>query len=240
MTIDEPEANHNGGIVLFGPNDGYLYIATGDGGGAGDVHGTIGNGQDLTTLLGKIVRIDVDNGNPYAIPANNPFVGEAGLDEIWAYGLRNPWRMSFDRTSGDLYIADVGQYEWEEISFQDGDSPGGENYGWNAYEASYAFSGVEAASDVVWPVLEYEHRNGWCSVTGGYVYRGEMVPGLQGYYLYGDWCTGTIWAALPNPGDEWYADISLETSRQISSFGEDEAGELYLVDYSGSILRFES
>jgi hypothetical protein len=133
----------------------------------------------------------------------------------------------------------VGQNQWEEVDFQPASSAGGENYGWNAYEASHVFSGADPASEVVAPVLEYDHGGGRCSVTGGYVYRGEMVPGLQGYYFYGDWCTGTIWATQPNPGGEWTAEISLETGRQISSFGEDEAGELYLVDYGGSVLRFE-
>ncbi|MBN1564809.1 MAG: PQQ-dependent sugar dehydrogenase [Anaerolineae bacterium] len=236
LYLQQPYRNHNGGHMAFGP-DGYLYVVFGDGGSGGDPEG---NGQNLGTLLGTILRLDVNTATGYAVPADNPFVGnDAARPEIWAWGLRNAWRFSFDRATGDLYIADVGQNQWEEIHFQPASSTGGENYGWNAYEASYAYSGVEAASEVVWPVLEYDHSHGWCSVTGGYVYRGTLVPGLQGYYFYGDYCTGTVWAALPNPGGEWRAVISLETGRQISSFGEDEAGELYLVDYSGVVLRFE-
>ena len=235
LYVQQPYSNHNGGHMAFGP-DGYLYVSFGDGGSGGDPQG---NGQNLSTLLGTILRLDVNTNEGYAVPDDNPFVDDNARPEIWAWGLRNVWRFSFDRVTGDLYLADVGQNQWEEIHFQPASSPGGENYGWNAYEASYAYSGEEAASDVLWPVLEYDHSSNRCSVTGGYVYRGEMVPGLQGTYLYGDWCTGTIWAALPNPGSEWNADISLESGRQISSFGEDEAGELYLVDYSGSVLRFE-
>jgi glucose/arabinose dehydrogenase len=235
LYVQQPYRNHNGGQMAFGP-DGYLYTSFGDGGSAGDPQG---NGQNLGTLLGTILRLDVSMGENYAVPDDNPFVNSnSARPEIWAWGLRNVWRFSFDRVTGDLYLADVGQNQWEEINFQPANSPGGENYGWNAYEGSHVYSGLEPASEVVWPVLEYGHSGGACSVTGGYVYRGEMVPGLQGYYLYGDWCTGTIWAALPKSGGEWSATVSLESGRQISSFGEDEAGELYLVDYSGAVLRF--
>jgi glucose/arabinose dehydrogenase len=236
LYVQQPYANHNGGDMAFGP-DGYLYIALGDGGSGGDPQG---NGQNLRTLLGKILRLDVNVGDGYVIPETNPFVGnDAARPEIWAWGLRNVWRYSFDRATGDLYMADVGQDQWEEIDFQPAASAGGENYGWNAYEATHIYSGQAPAADVVMPVLEYEHTNGWCSVTGGYVYRGEQMPGLQGYYLYGDWCTGTIWAARQDNAGHWTAVISLESGRQISSFGEDEAGELYLVDYGGTVLRFE-
>ncbi len=236
LYVPQPYSNHNGGHMEFGP-DGYLYISLGDGGSGGDPQG---NGQNLGALLGKILRVDVNVDEGYAIPPDNPFVGRADArPEIWAWGLRNVWRFSFDRATGDLYLADVGQNLWEEINFQPAGSSGGENYGWNAYEGTHVYSGQPPASEVVMPVLEYEHRNGWCSVTGGYVYRGERIPALQGYYLYGDWCTGTVWAARPDASGSWQTSIVLESGRQISSFGQDEAGELYLVDYGGAILRLE-
>ncbi len=235
LYVPQPYSNHNGGHMEFGP-DGYLYISLGDGGSGGDPQG---NGQNLGSLLGKILR-DVNAADGYAIPPDNPYVGRADArPEIWAWGLRNVWRFSFDRATGDLYLADVGQNRWEEINFQPATSRGGENYGWNAYEGTHVYSGQPPASEVVMPVLEYEHGNGWCSVTGGYVYRGERIPALQGMYLYGDWCTGTIWAAQPDANGTWQTSIVLESGRQISSFGQDEAGELYLVDYGGAILRLE-
>jgi glucose/arabinose dehydrogenase len=236
LWVEQPYANHNGGHLAFGP-DGYLYIALGDGGSGGDPDG---NGQNLATLLGSILRVNVNVETGYAVPTDNPFVGNANAQpEIWTWGLRNPWRFSFDRATGDLYIADVGQGQWEEINFQPVDSPGGENYGWNAYEGAHVYSGAAPASDVVAPVLEYSHNSGACSVTGGYVYRGELIAGLQGYYFYGDWCTGTIWAARQDDAGNWQTEVSLESGRGISSFGEDETGEIYLVDYNGEILRFE-
>ncbi len=236
LEVPQPYGNHNGGHLMFGPDDGYLYISLGDGGSAGDPQG---NGQNLGTLLGTLLRIDVNGERGYSIPADNPFVGRRDArPEIWAWGLRNAWRLSFDRATGDLTIADVGQNQWEEINFQPASSSGGENYGWNAYEGTHAYSGQPAATDVVMPVLEYRHTNGWCSVTGGYVYRGTQINGLQGTYLYGDWCTGTIWAAKQDATGDWETTISLESGRSISSFGEDESGELYLVDYGGAVLRF--
>ena len=238
LYVVQPYANHNGGQLAFGP-DGYLYISLGDGGSGGDPEG---NGQNLGTLLGALLRLDVDtpSGEGYAVPEDNPFVErEDARPEIWAWGLRNVWRFSFDRATGDLYMADVGQNKWEEIDFQPAESSGGENYGWNAYEGTHPYSGEAPASEVVMPILEYGHENGWCSVTGGYVYRGEALPGLRGYYLYSDWCTGTIWAAWRDANGDWQSTISLESGRQVSSFGEDEAGELYLVDYAGTVLRFE-
>ena len=236
LYVEQPYANHNGGHMAFGP-DGYLYISLGDGGSGGDPQG---HGQNLATLLGAILRVDVDVPDGYAIPADNPFVDREGArPEIWAWGLRNVWRFSFDRATGDLYLADVGQNQWEEINFQLADSAGGENYGWNAFEGTHVYSGQPAASDVVAPVLEYNHSNGRCSVTGGYVYRGERISPLQGAYLYGDWCSGTIWSATPGVESVWEAFVPLESGRSISSFGEDEAGELYLVDYSGEVLRLE-
>lgn len=235
MLVEQPFANHNGGHMAFGP-DGYLYISLGDGGSGGDPQG---NGQNLGTLLGKILRIDVDGEEPYGIPPDNPFVSNADArGEIWAWGLRNVWRFSFDRETGDLYLADVGQNAWEEVNFQPASSAGGENYGWNAYEASTYYSGQEPASDVVMPVAEYSHGTGGCSVTGGYVYRGQAIPALQGYYFFGDWCSGTLWTARQTEGGSWEYSPSLESGRQVSSFGEDEAGELYLVDYDGVVLRF--
>jgi len=236
LYVEQPYANHNGGQMAFGP-DGYLYISLGDGGSGGDPQG---NGQNLATLLGKILRIDVTVAEGYTIPADNPFAEREGArPEIWAWGLRNVWRFSFDRATGDLFLADVGQNQWEEINFQPADSAGGENYGWNAFEGTHVYSGQPAASEVVTPVLEYDHSLGRCSVTGGYVYRGERIPALQGVYLYGDWCSGTIWSAAPGADGTWQAVVSLESGRSISSFGEDEAGELYLVDYDGAVLRFE-
>ncbi len=237
LVVPQPYANHNGGHLAFGP-DGYLYVALGDGGSGGDPQG---NGQNPRTLLGSILRLDVNTETGYAVPPDNPFAGsDAGRPEIWAYGFRNPWRFSFDRETGDLYIADVGQNEWEEVNFQPADSPGGENYGWNAYEGTHVYSGQQPSSEVVMPIAEYSHSTGGCSITGGYVYRGAAIPELRGTYFYGDWCSGTVWAATPDGSGNWNASPALESGRPISSFGEDEAGELYLVDYSGAVLRFVS
>ena len=185
LTIAQPYGNHNGGAIVFGP-DGYLYIGTGDGGSGGD---PLGNGQRLDTLLGKILRLDVDTAEAYAIPASNPFAQGGGLPEIWAYGLRNPWRITFDRVDGDLYIADVGQNQWEEVNHQPARSSGGENYGWNLREGMHAYAGGEAA----WtdPIVEYDHSLG-CSVTGGEIVRDSRLPGWSGIYLYGDYCSGRI------------------------------------------------
>lgn len=236
LMVEQPFANHNGGHLAFGP-DGYLYLALGDGGSGGDPQN---NAQNLSTLLGTILRLDVNSDEGYAIPDDNPFVAQDDArPEIWAWGLRNPWRFSFDRETGDLYIADVGQNEWEEVNFQPASSPGGENYGWNPYEGSQIYSGLQPASEPVMPFAEYSHSGtGGCSITGGYVYRGEAVPSLASTYLYGDWCTGTIWSATQGEGGAWSAQVALESGRSISSFGEDEAGELYVVDYEGEILRF--
>lgn len=242
MQVEQPYANHNGGHLAFGP-DGYLYMALGDGGSGGDPHG---NGQNLGTLLGTIIRIDVENapeGETYGVPESNPFFDEfTAKPEIWAWGLRNPWRFSFDRETGDLYIADVGQNVYEEVNFQPADSPGGENYGWNAYEASHPFAGggPAASDDLVMPVAEYDHSDGSCSVTGGYVYRGPNVPELQGYYLYGDWCNGKMYWLNRDEAGTWQSGVALEGGPQIASFGEDAAGNLYLVGYNGSLYRFDA
>ncbi len=227
LKIPQPYGNHNGGDIAFGP-DGYLWIATGDGGGAGDPEGS---GQNLQTLLGKLLRIDVDRGSTYTIPPDNPFTSASqALDEIWAYGLRNPWRFSFDRDTGDLYIGDVGQNQLEEIDFEERSDPGGRNYGWNTMEASNCFASFNCSTDgLTLPVAEYSHQLG-CSVTGGYVYRGSLFPDLQGHYLYGDFCSGTVWALSRSNSGQWSAEVVGETGASISSFGEDEDGELYVTD----------
>jgi glucose/arabinose dehydrogenase len=228
----QPYANHNGGSVVFGP-DGYLYLGLGDGGAGGDPQGY---GQSTQILLGKILRIDVDNGDPYAIPPDNPFVGGGGLPEIYAYGLRNPWRFSFDPLTGDLYIADVGQNKWEEVNFLPAGSQPGANFGWDFREGLHRFEGVNLGEDFIDPVAEYDHSQG-CSVTGGFVYRGVNLPEWQGVYLYGDFCSGRVWGLLRNPDGSWQSALLFETGFQISSFGIDQSGELYLVDYGGNVYR---
>ncbi|GBL18948.1 HHIP-like protein 2 [Anaerolineaceae bacterium] len=235
LSQPQPYPNHNGGQLAFGP-DGYLYLGLGDGGSAGDPQG---NGQNLGTWLGKILRLDVDAALPYALPAANPFVAGGGLPEIWAYGLRNPWRFSFDRRSGDLFIADVGQGSWEEINFQPAAETTARNYGWDILEANHCVQSGCSAPGVSMPVAEYDHGSG-CSVTGGYVYRGSSLPALQGAYIYGDYCSGTIWSLRPAAGGAWRATVLLQSELNISSFGEDEAGELYVVHHGGSVFRLGS
>ncbi len=231
LQISQPYANHNGGMVAFGP-DGYLYLGLGDGGAAGDPQE---NAQSLGTLLGKILRIDVDNGQTYGIPSDNPFANGGGLPEIWAYGLRNPWRFAFDRLTGDLYIGDVGQNEWEEINFLPASSPGGVNFGWKYLEGTHPFQGQPPVGlDLLPPVAEYRHDLG-CSVTGGVVYRGSRLPTWQGVYLYGDYCTGRIWGLLRDAQRDWRSVVLFESMGRITSFGEDEAGEIFLADQAGGI-----
>jgi glucose/arabinose dehydrogenase len=236
LTIPQPAGNHNGGHLAFGP-DGYLYIGTGDGGGAGDQYG---NGQNGGTLLGAMLRLDVDAAQPYAIPSGNPFIGDPAVrDEIWAIGLRNPWRYSFDRLTGDLYIADVGQNQYEEVNYHAAAAPGGRNYGWPIMEARYCFPKDRdcAQTGLVQPVAEYDHAQG-CSVTGGYVYRGQAFPALTGIYFYGDYCSGRIWGLAPDRAGGWQAVELTQADARLSSFGEDEAGELYLLDMGdGELLR---
>lgn len=237
LEIDQPFADHNGGQIVFGP-DGYLYVGMGDGGSPDD---PLRNGQKTDTLLGKMLRIDV-NAETYTIPPDNPFVDDpAYKPEIWALGLRNPWRFSFDRQTGDLYIADVGQWLWEEIDFQPADSPGGQNYGWSAYQGNHEYleqpQPVDPAS-LTPPVVEYDHGLG-CSVTGGYVYRGKALPDLHGVYIYGDYCNGNIFAANRDSEGQWQQVVWIDTENIITSFGEDEAGELYFIDYKGGIFRLE-
>jgi len=242
LTIAQPEANHNGGAVVFGP-DGYLYIGMGDGGGANDQHGTIGNGQDKTTLLGKILRIDVDGANPYAIPPGNPFAsGVGGRQEIFAIGVRNPWRMSFDRATGDFWIGDVGQGAVEEVDYLPVGTGAGVNFGWRIMEGNSCTGngGPVPCNDpsLTPPVLTYTHSFG-CSITGGYVYRGAAVPLLAGQYVYGDFCTGRIWAAQRVGTGPWVPAELGVTGYAITTFGEDEAGELYFANYNtGDIYRF--
>ncbi len=231
LQVAQPFPNHNGGDLVFGP-DGYLYIGLGDGGSAGDPQG---NGQNLKALLGKLLRIDVNQGDPYGIPPDNPFVGHPeARPEIWAYGLRNPWRYSFDRATGDLYIADVGQNAYEEIDYQPAGSQGGENYGWNFMEGAHPFKG-QAPAGLSAPVVEYLHQVGGCSVTGGYVYRGPSLPALNGVYLYGDYCSGQVWA-LYRSGSSWENVALLNAFFTISSFGEDANGEVYVLDHGGGAV----
>ena len=240
LTITQPQSNHNGGLVSFGP-DGYLYIGMGDGGNAGDVgagHAPQGNGQSLSTLLGKLLRIDVPATGPYMVPAGNPNLGSGARREIWAYGLRNPWRFSFDRATHDLYVGDVGQNAWEEVDFRPASTRGGENYGWPVFEGTHAYrSGVSLAGDVK-PVAEYSHAGGSCSVTGGHVYRGQKIPSMFGFYVFGDYCSGVL-RSLVLFGGRWTMATMTKTSFLVSSFGEDESGELYLVDLAGAIYRFD-
>jgi glucose/arabinose dehydrogenase len=241
LTIDQPFGNHNAGDLAFGP-DGYLYIPTGDGGSGGDPEE---NGQDLAEVLGKVLRIDVDLSDPplaYAIPPDNPFVGQAGArDEIWAYGLRNPFRVSFDRSTGDFWIGDVGQGVWEEIDFQPAASDGGENYGWDCREGAHDFNDTNGDFNATCtgtgytdPILEYAHGNAGggfrCSVTGGYRYRGDLYPRLRGVYLYADFCSGEVWGTVPRCDGVWESRVLLDTPFNVTAFGQDAAGELYLTD----------
>jgi len=233
LNITQPYANHNGGGMAFGP-DGYLYIGLGDGGSANDPHG---NAQNTNTLLGKILRIDVNEGEYYAIPQGNPFVTGGGLPEIWAYGLRNPWRFSFDSHTGNFYIGDVGQNAWEEVDFWPVMAPSGANFGWNFREGTHEIEGVPPVDlQLVEPVAEYEHDQG-CSVTGGVVYRGKALPEWDGVYVYGDYCSGKIWGLLPTASGAWQNKLLFETGFKITAFGQDEAGEVYLVDYSGDLYQ---
>ena len=247
LVVPDPFPNHNGGQLQFGP-DGYLYIAMGDGGSGGDP----GNrAQNLGVLLGKILRIDVDGSGtvpcgqstpmPYGIPDDNPFVGAAGAcEEVWAYGMRNPWRFSFDRENGDLFIGDVGQDLYEEVDDQPAGTPGGRNYGWRRMEGFHCYDPAANCDDgtLTHPILEHDHSLG-CAVTGGYVYRGAAYPQLNGVYVYGDYCSGTIWGAVRDAAGVW-SERAIGTSQLISSFGEDEAGELYVVEHSGSVKKVTS
>jgi len=229
LEIAQPFRNHNGGLNLFGP-DGMLYVGMGDGGSGGD---PFNNGQRLDALLGKLLRIDVDGATPYRTPPNNPFVGRGSArGEIWAYGLRNPWRFSFDRGTGRLFLADVGQNAWEEVDLVEK----GQNYGWNIMEGTHCFNPPTDCNTngLRVPIAEYGRADG-CSITGGYVYRGPRIPGLVGRYLFGDYCSGRVWALSETAPGRWAAAQLLETGLRISSFGEDQDGEIHIVDHSGGV-----
>lgn len=235
LRIAQPFPNHNGGGIIARP-DGTLWVGSGDGGSGGD---PLGNGQRLTTLLGKLVRIDptAAGSAPYTVPGDNPFVGRADArGEIWAYGLRNPWRFSFDRSTGDLWIGDVGQDRWEEVDRVRAGDPGGWNFGWNVMEGRHCFAPAVGCSTagLTLPVAEYDHGQG-CAITGGFVYRGSAIPGLAGTYLYSDSCSGRIWgldaaAEAPEPR------LLASTGASIVSLGEDDAGELYVADLAGGAI----
>jgi glucose/arabinose dehydrogenase len=230
LRLAQPFTNHNGGQLAFGP-DGYLYLGLGDGGSGGD---PLGNAQNPASLLGKLLRIDVEAGvAPYAIPADNPFG-----NEIWATGLRNPWRFSFDRLTGDLYIGDVGQNAFEEVNFQPAAGPGGQNYGWVRMEGMHCYTGLGCdQAGLTLPVAEYSHADGNCSITGGHVYRGAQYPSLQGIYLYGDFCSGQLWGLRQGVAG-WENQHLLNSGLNLSTFGEDESGNLYVADYgSGNLYR---
>jgi glucose/arabinose dehydrogenase len=238
FTLKQPYVNHNGGDLVFGP-DGYLYATLGDGGSGGDP----GNrAQNKSSYFGKILRIDVNSGDPYSVPADNPFVHDAGAKpEVWAYGLRNPWRISFDRLTGDLYIADVGQDSVEEVDVQRAGSVGGENYGWRCYEGNQAYNtaNCKPASAYVVPVLTYAHQDGRCSITGGFVYRGARYPALTGKYFYGDFCSGQLFYVSRENG-VWTNRLAATTPYAISTFGQGNDGELYFADTkTGSIYHIQ-
>ena len=243
IQVYQPAANHNGGCIQFGP-DGYLYIGMGDGGSADDPWN---NSQNRQELLGKMLRIDIDTDEPYLIPEDNPFASDDfTLDEIWAIGLRNPWRFSFDSETGDLWIADVGQNQIEEIDFQSANSDGGENYGWRCYEGNRFTNNDaqnECPTDTVPPVFEVEQNfpNGPCSVTGGYVYRGTQSLDLVGKYIFADYCNGEFFSVEPNGTGGWNGNSILDSEHNISTFGLGSDGELYIASFfEGSILRVES
>jgi glucose/arabinose dehydrogenase len=236
LAVDQPFANHNGGELAFGP-DGKLWIGMGDGGSAGDPQN---RAQDGGTLLGKMLRLDVDAAFPYAVPADNPFLSDLAVrGEIWALGLRNPWRFSFDRLTGDLFIADVGQNAIEEVNFEPAGSPGGRNYGWRRMEGSQCFNPPSDCHDgsLILPILEYSHAEG-CSVTGGYRYRGAEMPEHAGTYFFGDFCSGNIWGATVDEATGvWSRTLLLDTPISLTTFGEDENGELYAASLEGALFR---
>ena len=243
LTFNQPSSNHNGGDLSFGP-DGYLYIPTGDGGGSGD---TDNNAQNNQLFLGKVLRIDIDNGLPYTIPADNPFVGDANvLDEIWATGLRNPWRVSFDKLTGDLWIADVGQGAREEVNLQLANSTGGENYGWRCYEGNNTFntsSNCPPMADLTFPVFEYDHNlpAGGYSITGGFVYRGSAYPSLYGHYICADYVSANLYTVVSDGNGGWnsqvYDDQAFGFQNHVATFGEDVNGELYVARLEGDIYK---
>ena len=237
LEIDQPFSNHNGGDIAFSPVDGYLYIGTGDGGSGGDPYN---NSQNTQSLLGKMLRLDVNgisNSSPYFIPSDNPFVNNSSYaPEIWSLGLRNPWRFSFDRDSGDMWIGDVGQNAMEEIDFELAGN-GGENYGWRCYEGtnSYSSSGCGGSSSYTFPIYQYNHSGGACSVTGGYIYRGNQYPNFVGNYVFADFCSADFWMYDSNTQSVSLTGIN---ALYVSTFGEDNSGELYYAElYSGNIYK---
>ena len=253
IKLKQPYPNHNGGSIEFGP-DGYLYIGFGDGGSSGDPEN---RAQNLSNLFGKILRIDINTEKGYKAPADNPFYNlDTAKKEIWSYGLRNPWRFTFDKKTDDMYIGDVGQWDWEEINYQSSDNKGGLNFGWNILEGNHCYKEHKLceSKNLTFPIFEYPHDAnylktliGWaqkdvngCSVTGGYVYRGKNKPELYGRYFFGDYCTGKVWSIKKDDPDldiKEHTDELLKAMNKkqfyLSSFGEDEEGELYLIDYSG-------
>ena len=250
LTIEQPHNTHNGGRILFGPNDGYLYIGSGDGG-APAFNVPDNRGQDPSILLGTILRIDVESGvKPYAIPASNPFTQVEGYrDEIWAYGLRNPWGFAFDKQTGDLYIPDVGNITIEEVSYQPAASTGGENYGWRITEGSICFEQwgcvkgepctvehwICSAEGQTPPVAEYNHELG-CAIVGGAVYRGPGLPTLQGVFLFADFCRGQIWGLKGGPQDKWQSPLLINASVPISAIGEDQEGNVFVIGYQDGVI----
>lgn len=236
MIIGQPFAVHNGGLLEFGP-DGYLYASVGDGGTSGDF---FSNAQNNSNLLGTMLRLDVDFADPYAIPADNPFTTNDDIrNEIWSFGLRNPWRFSFDPLTGDLFIADVGQFDWEEINFQEAGSSGGQNYGWDILEGNHCYNRDECdAEGLIMPIAEYNHRDGGCAITGGYVYRGSQYPEMDGNYFFADYCSGKIWGLVQEENGNWLTNELIDSDQLFSSFGRDKQGELYILGFtSGTIFQ---
>ena len=239
LRMDDPEPNHNGGLMVFGA-DKLMYVGTGDGGGGNDQHGARGNAQSLSSLLGKILRIDprASGAKAYSIPSSNPFVGRSGArGEIYAYGLRNPWRFSFDRANEDLVIGDVGQDEVEEIDFVKKGGARGANFGWRPWEGRRR-NFDEPAPGAVFPVITHSHQAGFCSITGGYVVRDRGVPGLYGRYVYGDYCISRLRGSTLHPGHASSRTLSVPAVSGVSSFGEDAAGRVYVTSLNGPVYRF--
>ena len=232
FTVKQPYNNHKGGMLAFGL-DGYLYVSLGDGGNLGDPDKYA---QNKISLLGKILRLDINN-DSYKVPDSNPFVKDSAYrPEIWAMGFRNPWRFSFDTATGDLYIGDVGEANWEEIDYQPTGDKGGENYGWNLYEGDTVFTQGASPTGLTMPIQVYDHGQG-CAIIGGYVYRGKALPALDGLYFYGDYCSEQIWTLHRDANNVWQNSAFMKTKFQITAFGEDEAGELYLLDLQGDLYK---